>query len=101
MRKNKVASYLKVGSIVLFVLSVFGALIGAQKETIPMADGNYVYQTATIFDARMFFIMIIASMIGCSLIYAFGELVELTAKNNALLEQQNHLQAADSDQTAS
>lgn len=92
--KNKVASILKLMGIGLFVLSVIGAIIISQKEEMVATGSKYVpYTTQTNFDFGLFLMIVIASGIGCMLLYAFGELLELTAKNHALLEKACHVEA--------
>lgn len=84
---NKVAHLLKTGSIVLFVASLmleFINLIGIESRFSSSFVDMGMAPTPVNYVAS-FFSAIIVSAIGCTLLYAFGELIELVAVNNTLI----------------
>lgn len=88
--KNKIAGILKVGSITLFVLAFFGAVMIAQEEkTVLAKEYTYMddeYETTTVFNGTLFFTSILSTSISCALIYGIGELIQLQSDNNELLK---------------
>lgn len=80
MTKNKIASALKIGSIVVFVIAIFGA-IAISQETV----GEYYWEKETLFDATLFFTTAISSALPCVLIYGLGELIQINHDNRYYL----------------
>lgn len=89
--KNKIAGIMKIGSIVLLVLSFLGAIAISQKETTTYTAPKYSwedegsYDTEKTFDGGLFFTTIISSAISCALIYGFGELIDIEDKKHKYL----------------
>ncbi len=92
--ENTVAKILKIGAIVLFGLCVLGSVMISEIETI---DYSYLYDNFTFnddnypdvkkeFDSAIFIKNLISSTIGCGLIFAFGEMIEVAYQGNKKLE---------------
>lgn len=76
----KISKVLKYGAIILFVLSLMGAIGASNKEEVELKEATYSweddeYEKVTSFDAMTFFSLSITAAISCTLIYAFGELI--------------------------
>ena len=89
MSNNKVASILKIGAIVLFVIMVFIAIV-ISEETM---GGEY---TTSSYDGMLFFTTLLNSALPCALIYGLGELIQINHDNRYFLAN-----IAKQEQTAS
>ena len=90
--KNKVAKVLQIGAIILLCMSIIGAIAVSFKDVVKEKKSDYSwedssYETVKEFDFSVFFTSFVNSLISCSLIYAFGELIKVEDDKKALLEQ--------------
>ncbi|MFR3519967.1 MAG: hypothetical protein ACLTT4_16280 [Coprobacillus cateniformis] len=83
-QENNVSLLLKVGSVILFFLCVIASGTISYQEKIVEEDK---IQITREFNGGLAFGLISASAISCSLIYAFGELIQIQDDNKHLLEQ--------------
>lgn len=88
--KNKVAMYLKILSIVLFIISIFTAFSDASNADYGMSWYNG-YALGRTFNGSIFFSTLLSSTVSCLLLYAVGEFIELTAQRNELLKKGLHV----------
>lgn len=90
--KNKVAMYLKILSIILFIISIFTAFSAASNVDYGMSwynnSGHVGYRS---LDMGIFFNALLSSAVSCLLLYAFGELIDLSAQRNDLLKRGLHI----------
>ena len=104
--ENTIAKILKLGSIFLFVIAVAGSIMLSYVETTDYSnlyddykydDDDYDYsdddysddekpETTTEFDSSIFVRYLFESTIACTLIFAFGELIEQTSQTRKHVE---------------
>lgn len=106
--ENTIAKILKFGSIFLFVIAVAGSIMLSYVETTDYSnlyddykyddddydysDDDYDYsddekpETTTEFDSSIFVRYLFESTITCTLIFAFGELIEQTSQTRKHVE---------------
>lgn len=87
---NKVAKLLKYGAVVFFIVSFIGAIVVSNKEEISVEKAKYSwesskYGTTTKFDGVMFFNSLLTSVVGCALVYGFGELIDIEDRKRRYL----------------
>ena len=105
--ENTIAKILKLGSIFLFVIAVAGSIMLSYVETTDYSnlyddykydDDDYDYsdddysddekpETTTEFDSSIFVRYLFESTIACTLIFAFGELIEQTSQTRKHVEE--------------
>lgn len=112
--ENTIAKILKFGSIFLFVIAVAGSIMLSYVETTDYSnlyddykydDDDYDYsddgydysdddysddeksETTTEFDSSIFVRYLFESTIACTLIFAFGELIEQTSQTRKHVEE--------------
>ena len=83
-QENNVSLLLKVGSIILFFICMIASGTVSYQEKIVEEDK---IQITREFNGGLAFGLISASAISCSLIYAFGELIQIQDDNKHLLKQ--------------
>lgn len=92
--ENTIAKILKIGSIIMFGLCILGSILMSEIETI---DYSYLYDDFSFnddnspdvkkeFDSNIFIKNLITSAIGCGLIFAFGEMIEVAYQGNKKLD---------------
>lgn len=91
-QENNVSLLLKVGSVILFFLCVIASGTVSYQEKIDYKKSSSIFEedkieTTREFNGGLAFGLISASAISCSLIYAFGELIQIQDDNKHLLEQ--------------
>lgn len=92
--ENTIAKILKFGSIFLFVIAVAGSIMLSYVETTDYSNlyDDYEYnddeepKTTTEFDSSIFVKYLFDSTITCTLIFAFGELIEQTSQTRKHVE---------------
>lgn len=72
-KENKVAMILKFGSIILFIILVIGAFL--------------ISITENDLQVNVFFTSVTVSLIGCTLLYAFGELIEIEYEKKNIINK--------------
>lgn len=91
-QENTISLLLKFGSIILFFLCVIASGTVSYQEKIDYKKSSSIFEedkieTTREFNGGLAFGLISASAISCSLIYAFGELIQIQDDNKHLLEQ--------------
>lgn len=104
--ENTIAKILKFGSIFLFVIAVAGSIMLSYVETTDYSnlyddykydDDDYDYsddekpETTTEFDSSIFVRYLFESTITCTLIFAFGELIEQASQTRKHIEDMQRM----------
>lgn len=92
--ENTIAKILKFGSIFLFAIAVAGSIMLSYVETTDYSNlyDDYEYnddeepKTTTEFDSSIFVKYLFESTITCTLIFAFGELIEQASQTRKHVE---------------
>lgn len=92
--ENTIAKVLKFGSIFLFAIAVAGSIMLSYVETTDYSNlyDDYEYnddedpKTTTEFDSSIFVRYLFESTITCTLIFAFGELIEQASQTRKHVE---------------
>lgn len=80
-KKRNTGEYIKITSIVLYVIAVIGAFFTADVEVI---SG---YSSVNTFDGNAFITMFLTATVSCLLMYGIGELVDHAIQQTSLLKK--------------